>query len=107
MELTIKLWAKSGKFQELHQTLLLLLPAMRKKKGCKDSHIYRDMENDEILLLSARWDDSDALGAYLLSEYGRAILGAIDMLGETVKIRIGQAPPWQGIEALKRMRATV
>lgn len=106
MELTIKLWAKSGKFQELHQAILLLLPAMRKKKGCKDSHLYRDMENEEVLFLSTQWDDNDALGAYLLSEYGGAILGAIDLLGETVKVRIGHAPPWQGIEALKRMRAS-
>jgi hypothetical protein len=64
------------------------------------------MENQEVLFLSMQWDDSDVLGAYLLSEYGSAILGAIDLLGETVKVRMGHAPPWQGIEALKPMRAT-
>lgn len=104
MELTIKLWTKVGKFLELHQTLLMLLPIMRKNKGCRSSHIYRDVENEEVLFLSMQWDDSDAFGMYLLSEDGGAILGVIDLLAETVKVKIGHAHPWEGIEALKRMR---
>jgi quinol monooxygenase YgiN len=104
MELTIKVWTKPGKFQELHQTLLMLLPTMRKEKGCNNSQLYRNVEDEEVLFLSAQWDDCEVLGRYLLSEYGSAILGGIDLLGETVKVKIGHTHPWEGIEALKRMR---
>ena len=105
MDLTIELKARSGKFQELYQALLAFLPAMREEKGCRDSRIYRDAEDGEIFFLSIQWDDIAALEQYMLSNNGSAILGAIDLLGETVQVRVGNENPWGGIEVLKRMRS--
>jgi hypothetical protein len=38
------------------------------------------------------------------SESGGALLGAVDLLSETARVRIGSSKPWEGIDTLKRMR---
>ena len=35
---------------------------------------------------------------------GGALLGAVDLLGEKAKVKIGHDAPWKGIDVLKRMR---
>jgi len=105
MDLTIELKARAEKFQELNQALLAFLPAIRKEKGCRESSIYKDAEGGEIFFISIQWDDITALEQYMQSINGSAILGAIDLLGDTVSVRVGNAPICGGIEVLKRMRS--
>ncbi len=103
MMLTIEIRAKPGKFQELYQTLQALLPTLRKEKGCQDCRIYRDVEDGDIFFLSADWKERTNLENYMRSNSGSALLGALDLLSETVIVKIdGNAPA--GIEILKRMR---
>ena len=105
MDLAIRLKARSGKFLELSQTLLALLVTIRKAQGCRDSYIYHDMEDGDIFFFSSQWDGSIFLEQYMQSESGGVFLGAIDLLGETVGVKISKENPWLGIEALKRMRS--
>jgi Na+/H+ antiporter NhaB len=35
---------------------------------------------------------------------GSALLGALDLLGESARIQVGSDAKWGGIETLKRMR---
>lgn len=104
MELTIEVKAKPEKFHELYQTLQALLPLIRKEKGCLDCRIYRDVDEGEIFFLSVHWDALIHLKHYTRSGNGVALLGAIDLLTENVRVRIGREAPWEGIELLKRMR---
>jgi hypothetical protein len=62
------------------------------------------MEDDEIIFLWIQWKDAAALKRYLRSGSGSAILGAIDLLGEKVRVRIGAENSWEGIEILKKIR---
>ena len=104
MDLTIELRAKPGKFQELYQTLQALLPTIRKEKGCRECRIYRDVEDGEIFFLSVHWEALASLEHYMQSVSAIAFLGAIDVLGQTAKVKIGHDAPWKGIDVLKRMR---
>ena len=104
MDLLIEIRAKPGKFQELYQTLQALLPTIRKEKGCRDCRIYRDVEDGEIFFLSVRWEARASLEHYVSSGSGGALLGAIDLLSETAKVRFEKDSPWEGIDTLKRMR---
>jgi quinol monooxygenase YgiN len=105
LDLTIELKSRPGKAQELQQAIQTFLPAMRKEKGCWDSRIFLNTEDGENFLLSIQWDDIAALEQYMLSNNGSVILGAFDLLGETVKVRVGSENFWGGIEVLKRMRS--
>jgi quinol monooxygenase YgiN len=104
MELTIEIKARPGKSQELYQTLQALLPTMREEKGCKGCRIHRDAEDEDVFFLSAHWKARTNLEQYVRSSNGGALFGAIDLLGETARVRSGRDEPWKGIETLKRMR---
>ena len=104
MELTIEIRAKLGKFQELYQALQALLPTIRKEKGCRDCRIYRDVEDGEVFCLSVHWEAPASLKHYMRSSSGIALLGALDLLSERVRVKIGHDAPWEGIDILKRMR---
>jgi len=104
MEVTIEFKARSGRFQELYQTLLGLLPTIRREKGCRACRIYRDVEDGEVFFLSGRWEAQTSLKHYLQSTNGLALLGAIDLLSERTAVKIGHDAPWEGIDVLKRMR---
>ena len=103
-ELTIEVKAKPGKFQELYQTLQALFPLIRKEEGCRDGRIYRDVDDGEIFFISVQWDALTHLERYMRSGNGVALLGAIDLLTENVRVRIGSDAPWEGVDILKRMR---
>jgi len=93
-----------GKFQELYQTLQALLPMIRNEKGCLDCHIFRDVEDEEVLFLSVQWKSLASLQHYMRSESGGALLGAIDLLSEAARISFDRDTPREGIDSLKRMR---
>lgn len=95
MNLTVEIKASSGKFQELYQTLQALLPTIRKEKGCRDCRIYRDVEYEDVFSLSVHWEVQASLENYIRSSNGGALLGAIDLLSETSRVRIDDAP-WEG-----------
>lgn len=104
LKLTIEIRARQGKFQELYQTLQALLPVIRREEGCLDCRIYRDVEDGEVLFLSVHWQTRAGLEYYVRSEGGSALLGAVDLLGETARVGFGKDSPREGIEALKSMR---
>jgi len=104
MNLTIEVRADEGKFQELYQTLQTLLPTMRKKDGCLETRIYRDVEDGEIFFLSMNWDSAEKFESYMQSVSGSALLGAVDLLSKSVRVRMGADASWGGIEILKRIK---
>ena len=103
MNLIIEFRAKPSKFNELYQTLQALLPTMRMEGGCRESRIYRDVEDDDVFFLSSYWDDAAKFEIYMTSTGGIALLGAIDLLSKAIRVRMGTDSPWGGIEVLKKM----
>ncbi len=106
MELMIELRARPGKFYEFYQTLQALLPTIRKGEGCRECRIFCEVENGEVFFIWINWLDQAQLEDYMRSGSGAALLGAVDLLSEGTKVRLGQDEPWEGIDALKRMRKT-
>ncbi len=104
MKLTVELRAKPEKTQELYQTLQALLPTIRREKGCRDSRVWRDVEDRQVFFLSVNWDTRSSFEQAVRSGSGGAFLGAVELLAETARVRIGNKETWEGIDALKRMR---
>ena len=103
MKLTIEMKARAEKAHELEQTLHALLPAIRSEKGCRACRICRDLENSGIFFLEVDWDARASLEQFLQSLRGGALLGAIDLLGESARARVGN-DVWEGMETLKKIR---
>ncbi len=104
MNLIIEVRAKAEKFNELYQTLQALLPTMRTEDGCRESHIYRDMEDGEVFFLSMIWENRRKFESYIGSIGGCALLGAVDLLSQTSRVRLGGDAPWEEIGVLKQLR---
>jgi quinol monooxygenase YgiN len=103
VNLTIEIKASSGKFQELYQTFQAILPTIRKKKGCRNCRIYRDLECEDAFSLSVHWEVQANLESYIRSSSGGALLGALDLLSETARVRIDDAS-WEGLDTLRKMK---
>lgn len=104
MKLTIELRAKPEKTQELYQTLQALLSSIRGETGCRDCRVWRDVEDGNVFFLAIDWETRASLERAVRSDSGGAFLGAVDLLAETARVRLGEDSPWEGIESLKRMR---
>ena len=104
MTLTIEVRAKTGKATELYQTLQALSPVIRKEQGCLKCRVSRDVEDGETYVLSCDWASPASLELFIRSINGSALLGAVDLLAESSRIRMGKRSGWDDIETLKRMR---
>lgn len=54
--------------------------------------------------LSVGWEERDDLEQYLRSNNGSALLGAIDVLSERSRVKIGKDEMWEEISTLQKMR---
>ena len=104
MTITIEVRAQPGKVKELYQTLQALIPTMRKEVGCQACRVSRDVEDGDLFFLSCEWDAPGSLDDYMRSGSGSALLGAIDLLGESARFRTGSDDKWKEIETLRRAR---
>ena len=95
MTLTIEVRVKPGKANELYQT--------RKAKGCLNCHANQGVRDADVHVLSCDWDSRENFEEYIRSGSGSALIGAIELLGDEARIRIGSGAKWEGIEALKRI----
>ena len=106
MNLTIEVRGKPEKFHELYQTFQALIPTMRREIGCIDAHVYRDVEDGIAFFLSTDWEEPVKLEQYLRSSSGSALLGAVDLLGGAVRVKIGNDSPWEDVAFLKQLKGT-
>jgi quinol monooxygenase YgiN len=104
MTITIEVRAQPGKVTELYQTLQGLIPTMRKEVACQACRVSRDVEDGELFLLTCEWDALGSLDDYMRSGSGSALLGAIDLLGESARFRTGNDENWKEIEVLRQAR---
>jgi quinol monooxygenase YgiN len=104
MELSIEIKVKPGSCREFYQTLQALVPTIRDEKGCRECRIYRDVEDEEIFILSVHWRAQASQEHYLRSTRGMVLLGAIDLLSEKAEVKIGPDARRVGLAALKRMK---
>jgi len=100
MTVTIEVQAQAGKLQELDQTLQALLPTMRDEKGCRSCRVSRDVENGEVFVFFSDWESKGSFEGYIHSDHGRALLGAIKLLGKSPGFRMSSDARWKEIGAV-------
>ena len=103
MTLTIEVRAQPGKVNELYQTLQALLPTMRKENGCQACRVTREVRTGSSFFSPVSGMHREASTAITVRQRS-ALLGAIDLLGESARVRTGADERWEGIDTLRRIR---
>jgi quinol monooxygenase YgiN len=96
--MSIKVSVLPEKRKELVQTIRSMMGGIRKEKGCLSHTWYRNIEDDNALILLEEWQTREDLERYLHSYGFRILLGAIRILGDSLEMRSNDSRKDEAIE---------
>lgn len=73
---------KKNKDREFLQTWKSLVERIRKEKGCLSCNMYKEMTNQNILMILTKWKTRQELDVHLCSQNFNILKGAVNLLGE-------------------------
>ena len=99
--LSIVVNTEFSKSRELLSTCRLIADQTRKEKGCLEFSITMDIDNENIIHVEQRWEHRSFMEIHFCSDLFSALIGAVQVLGESYEIRINQSTRTEGMEAVK------
>jgi quinol monooxygenase YgiN len=103
---TMNIHVFSDHRKELVQTIHPLVKGIREESGCDGCHVYQDMNDENRLFFVEEWNSQGDLDAHLRSEHFRVLMGAINLLSESLEIRFNSVCGCKGIEAVEAARVS-
>ena len=101
---TIRMVIPSTKHGEVLRILRAMIEQNRIQPGCLDSHVYRDAEEGDILMVEETWRSEEDLARYLRSaEYSKLLL-VMEMATENPEIRFSSISKSRGMETIEEAR---
>ncbi len=103
--LTISVKAHSSKRIELLSACRLIIEQTRQEKGCFSCRLSQDVDNENVINIEETWERRSYLDGHFRSDIFSALLGAVQLLGETHEIRINDGSQTEGLEAVQAARS--
>jgi len=100
----IEMSARPAKRKELLQTLHAIIQQIRNEKGCTNCSACQDIENKNIFNLIEEWTKQQDLDDHLRSDIFTVLLGAKNLLSESLAIKFISVSSTAGMEAVKSVR---
>ena len=97
----IEMNAQPAKRKELLQTLYALIQELRREKVCIKCFACQDIETENSFCLIEEWETKQHLENYLRSDLFTVLLGAKNLLSETLEISFSKVSSTTGMEAVK------
>ncbi len=101
---TIKLQTSPENRKEILQTFRSLLNPIQCELGCRSCRIYRELDNDEAVIVIQEWVSRTYLDEHLRSNEFAVLVGAMSLLQkpETVEYQVlDQLEGSRSVEAIK------
>ncbi len=101
---TIRIQTTPENRKEIMQTFRSLSSPIRNERGCKSCRIYREVGNDEAMIVIQEWDNRNYWDAHLRSEEFAVMIGAMSLLQKpgTVEFQVlDQVDGSHSVDALK------
>ena len=92
------------KKKEVIQTLLSIIDAVGKEKGCLSYNAYLDIELNTVFSLFEEWKTREDLEAHLRSERFGVLLGTKSLLAKPMEIKIHTVSRTEGNDAVGILR---
>lgn len=101
---TIRLQTTPDNRKEILQTFCSLTDPIRCGSGCKSCRVYRELGNDETVILIQEWDSRNHWDEHLRSNEFAVMIGAMSLLQkpETVEFQVlDQVEGSRSVEAIR------
>jgi quinol monooxygenase YgiN len=86
LKLTIN--CRQNKRGELFRTCQSIAEQTRLETGCVQSQVAQESNDESLIILEQQWKQWPELNSYLSSDYFKALLGAMKLLGQSYTIQI-------------------
>lgn len=93
------------KRNELWSACQSISDRIRDEKGCLDSRLAWDANDQNMIRMDQTWSDEPRLHDCFRSDLFSALLGAVKLLGVSHSIRINDGSDAEGLEAVQRARS--
>jgi len=104
---TIRMKIPPKKFQEALRILRSIASRSSVQPGCLDCLVYRNGQQDEILMLEQLWSNEADLERYLRSDEYRQVLLVMEMAIKQPEIRFDTISASTGIETIEKARSPI
>jgi len=101
---TIRMRMSAKKFGEALRILRSMAEQSRVQPGCLSSQIYRNGQEDNVLMLEQLWSNEEDLERYLRSDEYRQVLLVLEMAMKQPEIRFDTILSTTGIETIEKAR---
>lgn len=104
---TIRMAIPAAKHTDALRILKSIAVQSRDDPGCLSFCVYRDVDDDNVLMLQGMWKSEENLGRHIRSEGYRNLLLVMEMSLNQPEIRFDTISNSTGIETIVKMRSTV
>lgn len=100
---TLRIKVPADKKFETLKIMRSLLGPVRVKRGCINSWVYEDKEEENFLVLMEEWDSEENLNHHISSKEYRKVLALMDMSTEAPEIKFSTVSHTSGLEAVHKI----
>jgi len=104
---TIRMTIPAEKFGEALRILRLIAEQSRVQLGCLSCRVYRNAQEDNVLLFEQLWSNEADLERHLRSEEYRKVLLVLEMANKQPEIRFDTILSSAGIETIEKARRSI
>ena len=102
---TIRLHTTPENRKEILQTFRSLSSPIQSELGCKSCRIYREVGNDEAMLVIQEWDSKTRWDEYLHSEEFSIMMGAMSLLEKPESVEYQVLSQLEGSHSVDAIKA--
>jgi quinol monooxygenase YgiN len=102
---SIRMRPVAGRMESVLQTIQRLLEPVRVQPGCLGFRSYRDVEDENVIVLEGRWQTGRKLKGHVRSEDFRTILSLLEESGEEPIVEFHHVTRTDGMEKIVELRA--
>jgi quinol monooxygenase YgiN len=102
---TIRMHTTSQNRKELMQTFRSLSSPIKSGYGCRSCRIYREVGNEEAVLVIQEWDSRNCLDKHLRSDEFAVMVGAMSLLEQPGTVEFQVLDQLEGSRSVEAIRA--
>ena len=102
---TIRMQTTPENRKELMQTFRSLSHPIRSENGCKSCRIYREIGNEEAVIVIQEWDSRNHLDNHLRSDDFAVMVGAMSLLQQPETVEFQVLDQLEGSHSVEAIRA--